>query len=69
MYKLFSFKIDTDADGAASQPPQAVATKLEVPHPGATVKPLTELKNVAVSKKSLVANYIALDPTVLEAFE
>ncbi len=69
MYKLFTFDAasSTTCPPSPSPPQSATSTKNETSR--ATSKALTKIRNSALSQKSLVAKFMALDPIALDAFE
>lgn len=69
MYSLFTFQIDKDATCSSSMPKREDATNQENAASAATVKSLPKIRNSALSQKSLVAEYMALDPVIQDAFE
>ncbi len=69
MYKLLTFDMDVTDNLALSPPRREAATNAGCQAQIATDNTLTQLRKSDLSQKSLVAEYMALDPVALDAFE
>lgn len=68
MYELYTF--DPEGDGkAVPSPPRPVATRALEEHVGELPNPLMQSENRRRPQMSLVARYMALDPTARDLFE
>ncbi|MEL7213266.1 MAG: hypothetical protein AAGK92_11420 [Pseudomonadota bacterium] len=68
MYKLFTFDMDVADNRASSPPTLEPATNTGYQPQKTTDNTLTQLRKSDLSQKSLVAEYMALDPIALDAF-